>query len=301
MKIGLVELYATGGVKTFVDGLQKALEERGHDVTLISARNLRLIKNFEIIHSTGASIRMLRYLNDINRKKSILTIHGNFRKEFRNPVLKIAFEKAIKKFGKITVPCNFLKNELKIDAEAIPNGIFLPKNITARTNHKIILSCTNFDIRHKCIGMWDLADIVKDMDVKLLVCGFGKYEHAFKKYLIKSNINNVEMLGFRSDLTSLIASSEIIAHLSFLDNFPYFLLESMAYGKPIISNNIGGVPEMLGDSGIVARSQEEYKQELEKMLSDSALRNRLSSKARKRARLFAWKNVAKQFEALYEL
>lgn len=66
--------------------------------------------------------------------------------------------------------------------------------------------------------------------------------------------DNVEYMGYLSgeSKTAFIRNARIIVMCSkCYENFPSILLEAMAFHKPTIVPNIGGLPEIIGDSGMV--------------------------------------------------
>lgn len=67
---------------------------------------------------------------------------------------------------------------------------------------------------------------------------------------------NVEFLGFQSGdaLRSLICKASVVVVPSeWYENCPMVVLEAMAYGKPVIGANIGGIPELVinGKTGLL--------------------------------------------------
>ena len=72
---------------------------------------------------------------------------------------------------------------------------------------------------------------------------------------------------------------------SLWENCPYSCLEAMAAGRPIVSSDAGGLPELIrdGDNGLLARSGDpaSYIEALERLIEDRHLRDRLSAAARR--------------------
>jgi len=60
-------------------------------------------------------------------------------------------------------------------------------------------------------------------------------------------VEKVHFLGWRDDVPALIKQSDIIVVPSICkEAFPYFVLEAMVAGKPIVASNMGGIPELIG-------------------------------------------------------
>lgn len=73
-----------------------------------------------------------------------------------------------------------------------------------------------------------------------------------KKYIIT---NKIKMLGAQpiTKIISTIKSASAFVHLSYVETCPNAVIESLSCGCPVICNNIGGTPEIVQDSGIIAK------------------------------------------------
>ena len=81
----------------------------------------------------------------------------------------------------------------------------------------------------------------------------GKYE---KKY----NYKNVIYLGRVSPhkLPYYLRSADVFVHLSWLDWCPNVVVEALTCGLPVLCSHNGGTKELVKDSGIVLRLEEDY-------------------------------------------
>ncbi|MCB5188072.1 glycosyltransferase family 4 protein [Methylobacillus caricis] len=102
-------------------------------------------------------------------------------------------------------------------------------------------------------GVTTLLKAVKKSGVKLKVAGTGPEEA--KLHALQNELQaDVEFLGYQSGdaLHTLIKQSKaIVLPSEWYENAPMSLLESMAFGKPLVVANIGGIPEMIesGETG----------------------------------------------------
>lgn len=63
---------------------------------------------------------------------------------------------------------------------------------------------------------------------------------------------NVSFLGFITGMACFYSQIKVMLVPSFvLESYPRVVLEASAFGLPVIANRMGGIPEALGDSGIL--------------------------------------------------
>ena len=86
--------------------------------------------------------------------------------------------------------------------------------------------------------------------VKLKIAGTGSMESELKDYIKQKKVTDIEFVGFKQgqELEELTKKAKaIIIPSEWYENYPYSGLEAMAYGKPIIASQIGGIPEQVED------------------------------------------------------
>ena len=88
----------------------------------------------------------------------------------------------------------------------------------------------------------------------------------------------VEILGPTSDPVGAYGSGTIAVLSSISEGFPYGALEPMACGRPVVATNVGGVPEVVGDAGILvpSRHPEALAEACAFLLNDASERQRLA-------------------------
>jgi len=89
-------------------------------------------------------------------------------------------------------------------------------------------------------------------DLEYLIAGGGEYEEALRSYVDNYEFGDrVEVLGFRSDVDNVLAGADVFVYVSFLDGYPTAVLEAQAAGLPVVAGDSVGVPEVVGDAGLV--------------------------------------------------
>lgn len=95
-------------------------------------------------------------------------------------------------------------------------------------------------------------------------------------------------------LAALYESAAVLAFPSLYEGFGLPLLEAMARGLPSVAGNVGAMPELAGDAAVLVDPEDvdAIAAALEKVLSDAALRTRLSAAGKQRAAGFTWQRSA---------
>lgn len=184
----------------------------------------------------------------------------------------------------------------------IPNGIN-PEEFKPLKKEKKILVVTRLFERK---GVQYVIDAMKGInDYELIICGEGPYRKKLEQQIKSINARNIHLLGFISDeqLKHEYGTSSIFVLSSSSENFPVVLLEAMSSSCAIITSNITGCPEVVGDTAFLVnpRSSSEIKESLVKLINDNELRTKMGENARKRVlENFTWKKIAQDYIRIYE-
>lgn len=243
-------------------------------------------------------------------KPLILTVHGKFFGWFWKFFYKLGCFKA----SAVTIPSEFLKKSLGFEkATVVYNGIDLSKfqkTNPLQRNFFNILTVTKFWFPGKARGLIELAqiifDLAKDFDRKInwRILGSGPLMEEAKKSLNTLNKPqnlNVQWFGF--DLPQkYFSDSDIFAYFSYEDNAPIAILEAMAVGLPVVTNQVGAVNEIIdsGKDGFIVSERQNYQNILLKLMNDFDLRKSIGEAARKKIeKKFNWKVIFPQWVDLY--
>ncbi|UQN07903.1 glycosyltransferase [Deinococcus sp. QL22] len=95
---------------------------------------------------------------------------------------------------------------------------------------------------------------------------------------------NVTFEGRVADITDAYRAGQVVALTSVSEGFPYKVIEGMAMGRPPVATRVGGVPEAVGDAGLIVRPRDAVgvASALGRLLEDQPLRARLGRAARER-------------------
>jgi glycosyltransferase involved in cell wall biosynthesis len=105
-----------------------------------------------------------------------------------------------------------------------------------------------------------------------------------------------------SDLPALYSGALCFIYPSYFEGFGLPPLEAMQCGVPVIVGNRTSLPEVVGDAGVLVDPFDvnALAAAIEKVESDSNLRAELSVQGLARAKLFKWRETARQTLAVYQ-
>jgi glycosyltransferase involved in cell wall biosynthesis len=124
----------------------------------------------------------------------------------------------------------------------LPNGVDVESIRAATADHDYLLYMGRIT-REKGIETLLKAHARMDADIKLLIAGTGPLEKE-----LRTKYPNVKFLGYVAggELADVVArASAVVVPSEWYENCPMSVLEAMAYGKPVIASEIGGIPELV--------------------------------------------------------
>ncbi len=105
----------------------------------------------------------------------------------------------------------------------------------------------------------------------------------------------------RPDLARLLRSSSVLLVPSHSETFGLISLEGQASGIPVLAATSGGLPEAMGDGGILLDSRDPgvWSAELDRVLHHPAVADDLSRRARAHAEKFGWPGRVLELSQIY--
>lgn len=243
-------------------------------------------------------------------KPLILTIHGKIHGGFWKFFYWLGYYRA----SVITVPSEFLKKSLELKkAVVIPNAIDIAKfnevNLAERDFFNI-LTVTKFWFPGKARGLFELAQIIfnlaKDFDKRInwRIVGYGPLLEDVKKSVASlERPKNLSVQWFGQDIPKkYFSDSDIFAYFSYEDNMPIAVMEAMASGLPVVTNEVGAVREIIDNDkdGFTAENHQNYQNILLKLINDFNLRKEIGRAARDKIKnKFSWEIILPKWIDLY--
>ncbi len=180
------------------------------------------------------------------------------------------------------------------------------RKVIAPDNERIILHASNF---RKIKRIDDVIHIFKKLNdaipSKLLLVGDGPERPMAEALCRELNLcDDIRFVGKQQDMEEIFAIADLFLLPSEYESFGLSALEAMAGGAPVVSTNVGGLPEIItqGENGFMANvgDTSQMAQYAIDILKDESTFNQFKSNARKQAENFDIARIVPQYEHLYE-
>ena len=142
----------------------------------------------------------------------------------------------------------------------------------------------------------------KYSDIRLTIAGSGPLESELKELTEQLGIKEkVVFLGNVKNVPSLLHKMDVLLLSSVSEACPMVILEAMASGLPVIATNVGGVPEIVSDNGIIVPNEDvdEFASAMIKIIEDYSLRKDMGYKGRLYSSKFDKSNITVEYEREY--
>lgn len=293
-------------------------------VELIEYANLDILHvHYAIPHATSAYLAR-QIVNENSCKVPVITtLHGtDITLVGSNPTYKKVVDFSINQSDGVTAVSEYLKKEtyklfdIKKEIKVIPNFIDLDRFKRSKKEHfkkaicpegeKVITHVSNFrEVKRVTDVVEAFAQLLKNgVPSKLLMVGDGPdRSKAEQKCRDLKVCEHVRFLGKQEQVEEVLSIADLFMIPSGSETFGLAALEAMSCSVPVISSNVGGLPEVNidGETGYVCElgDVECMGRLATKILKDEKLHKKMSNAARKRAELFEIDKIVSIYEEYY--
>lgn len=126
----------------------------------------------------------------------------------------------------------------------------------------------------------------QNVPVRLRIAGDGDTKTKLESFVLEHGLEDyVEFAGFQRNIPKFLENIDIFVLPSLAESFGNTLLEAMFAGLPCIAFDTGGIPEVMGGTGILSpvKDVDALAENIRKVAGSFELRAELSKKARERA------------------
>lgn len=293
-------------------------------VDVVKYENLDILHvHYAIPHASVAYMAKKILLTEGRYIPVITTLHGTDitlvgQNQSYAPVVTFSINKS----DGITAVSDSLKSDtyshfdIKKDIKVIPNFIdfnrFKKRNkdhfkkAIAPNGEKILTHVSNFRKVKRVEDVIDIFKLVYDsVPSKLLMIGDGPERSKTERKCREIGLcDEIRFLGKQDAIEELLAVSDLFIMPSASESFGLAALEAMACEVPVVSSNVGGLPELNihGETGFLSNVGDvnDMAKNAVKILSNEEELARFKTNALKRAQVFDIKNILPLYEQFYE-
>ncbi|MEX0609419.1 MAG: N-acetyl-alpha-D-glucosaminyl L-malate synthase BshA [Balneolaceae bacterium] len=294
-------------------------------VNLIEFQDLDLLHvHYALPHATSAYLAKQIVAEKGQKVAVVTTLHGtDITLVGSDPSYKHVVEFSIDKSDGVTAVSEYLKKEtysrfeIKQDIRVVPNFIDLDRFQKSNKSHfkkaicpndeKVIVHVSNFrKVKRVPEVITVFAKILESgIKSKLLLVGDGPDRQKAEQQCRDLGIcDDVRFLGKLEQVEEVLSIADLFLIPSGSETFGLAALEAMSCSVPVISSDVGGLPEVNihGETGYLCSLDDvdcmsDY---AVKILSNPELHSQMATNARKRAELFNQDLVVEQYENFYE-
>ncbi len=144
---------------------------------------------------------------------------------------------------------------------------------------------------------------IKNENIHLVIAGTGEKREEFLALAKELGVDGrVHLLGFRTDIASLLKSADIFLFPSIQEGLPVALMEAMSCSLPVICSEIRGNIDLIDDTcGILcpATDADAFSVAIEKLVADSSLRKTMAEKALQESKKYDIKIIENYMKDIY--
>ena len=335
MRILMVGQYPPhgGGVARHLDNLVRELRKR-HEVHVLTYGPVET-RDFErdLVHQVrvppvyglrGTSFAFLgaRKIVQLHRRFGFDVIHAHFvgttsfagvLAKVNVPLVVTAHGSDLEHTAKLTLGGFYVKKSLeRADATiAVSHHLAKLAQRLGAKNVKIIpngVSITGIPAERRYITFIGALRVYKSPETfielarhfpgeEFLVVGEGP----LRKELEEKAPSNVRFLGYRRDVDRILSESKLLVLPSRREGFGLVILEANSLGVPVVGRRVSAIRELIreGKNGLTFGSFDELVAAVRTLL-ELKKNQKAGTIGRRVARLYSWKLVAREVEALYE-
>jgi len=216
------------------------------------------------------------------------------------------FLRHLHQFDKVICVSDYMKRDVAARGfsedrlQTIYNGVDIPE--VPCQDGDYILSLGRL-VRLK--GLDTLIRAMRHTKCQLRICGEGPERRNLEKLSQHLGLTDrIDFMGWISEEEKrrMLCECRMFVIPSVHEAYGMVAAEAMSYGKPVIASNTGGLPEVVGEAGILVPPQDDgaLAEAINALDGDADKRQALGGAARERMRGFSWDEVARRTLLVYQ-
>lgn len=293
-------------------------------VNVVKAHNIELLHvHYAIPHAYAGYMAQQMLLEEGIKIPMVTTLHGtDITLVGNHPFYKPAVTFSINNSDAVTSVSESLREDtlthftINKSIDVIPNFIDLSKlgqqdgpcerEAMAEPHERIITHVSNLRPVKRLLDVIEIFDrVVAQCPARLVIVGDGPDKDPAKALIEKKGLKSkVQFMGNSEEVHKILCLTDLFLLPSEIESFGLAALEAMACRVPVISTNVGGLPEvnLHGHSGYLSDvgAVEDMAKNALSILKDEDTLDQFKDQARVQAQNFSIDLIVPQYEALYK-
>ena len=293
-------------------------------VNVVKAHNIELLHvHYAIPHAYAGYMAQQMLLEEGIKIPMVTTLHGtDITLVGNHPFYKPAVTFSINNSDAVTSVSESLREDtlthftINKSIDVIPNFIDLSKlgqqdgpcerEAMAEPHERIITHVSNLRPVKRLLDVIEIFDrVVAQCPARLVIVGDGPDKDPAKALIEKKGLKSkVQFMGNSEEVHKILCLTDLFLLPSEIESFGLAALEAMACRVPVISTNVGGLPEvnLHGHSGYLSDvgAVEDMAKNALSILKDEDTLDQFKDQARVQAQKFSIDLIVPQYEALYK-
>lgn len=293
-------------------------------VNVVKAHNIELLHvHYAIPHAYAGYMAQQMLLEEGIKIPMVTTLHGtDITLVGNHPFYKPAVTFSINNSDAVTSVSESLREDtlthftINKSIDVIPNFIDLSKlgqqdgpcerEAMAEPHERIITHVSNLRPVKRLLDVIEIFDrVVAQCPARLVIVGDGPDKDPAKALIEKKGLKSkVQFMGNSQEVHKILCLTDLFLLPSEIESFGLAALEAMACRVPVISTNVGGLPEvnLHGHSGYLSDvgAVEDMAKNALSILKDEDTLDQFKDQARVQAQNFSIDLIVPKYEALYK-
>ncbi len=293
-------------------------------VNVVKAHNIELLHvHYAIPHAYAGYMAQQMLLEEGIKIPMVTTLHGtDITLVGNHPFYKPAVTFSINNSDAVTSVSESLRQDtlnhftINKSIDVIPNFIDLSKlgqqdgpcerEAMAEPHERIITHVSNLRPVKRLMDVIEIFDrVVAQCPARLVIVGDGPEKDPAKALIEQKGLKSrVQFMGNSDEVHKILCLTDLFLLPSEIESFGLAALEAMACRVPVISTNVGGLPEvnLHGHSGYLSDvgAVEDMAKNALSILKDEDTLDQFKDQARAQAQKFSIDLIVPQYEALYK-
>ncbi|MEQ8359931.1 MAG: glycosyltransferase [Cytophagales bacterium] len=193
------------------------------------------------------------YKNNFGINKELTRIKNIFCQNLPLAAVSETLIKDIRSFSKCQFKSFVIPNT--VDSE-----LFYPSKLNAESNNKFLM-CSFWKSPKRPFLVLNAfkKHIESNQDIQLTIIGSGPLIKSMEEWIFENQVqNNITLLGAKNstEIGKIMRSNDVFLHASDYETFSVVCAEALACGLPVIASNVGALPEVVSEKGILVENDE---------------------------------------------